>query len=223
MKAFKYILIPVLVLFSSCYIYKPFAETDLVETPVKGGRNSSKVLGGDDKISPTNSKATSMGGSKGDKKQKEEEEKFNKLREFEEKQKMQGNLQLGTGENPNANSSAPSFGLVKNDIASPNSNRNTNQNTEKFEGELTIKQKLQPTKYYKITVDHKEYKIQVDGWEGDTLKAHKLRNPEKAYKFHENQIIEESIKSRRFSKPFSDLFTVGAYAAGGAAVLLLVL
>jgi len=88
---------------------------------------------------------------------------------------------------------------------------------------LGIKDKLQPNKYYKITALDHQYKIQVDKWEGDTLVSHKIRNPEKVYKHHMNDIAEDAILERRFSKPFSDLFTIGAYASGALVVLLLVL
>ncbi len=87
----------------------------------------------------------------------------------------------------------------------------------------TLKSKIQPNKNYKIKVEEKQYKIQVDKWEGDTLFAHILRKPEKELKFHLNQIDEESVMERRFSKPYSDLLTIGSYVAGGAAVLLLFL
>ena len=53
--------------------------------------------------------------------------------------------------------------------------------------------------------------------------SHIIRKPQKEVKLHKDEINEELILERRFSKPFSDLFTVGAYAAGAAAVLLIVL
>lgn len=86
-----------------------------------------------------------------------------------------------------------------------------------------IKAKILAGNYYKITVEEREYKIQADQWEGDTLVSHILRKPKRVLKFHENQIDEELIKERIFSKPYSDVITVGSYAAGGAAILLLVL
>jgi len=86
-----------------------------------------------------------------------------------------------------------------------------------------LKSKIQPNKYYKISVQERQYKIQADQWEGDTLISHIIRKPKKVLKFHQNQIDEELLEERRFSKPYSDLITVGSYVAAGAAVLLLVL
>lgn len=86
-----------------------------------------------------------------------------------------------------------------------------------------LKAKIHPNKYYKITVADKQYKIQAEQWEGDTLVSHKMRKPEKVLKFHHNQIDQENLLERRFSKPYSDLITVGSYVAVGAAVLLLLL
>src|SRR5690606_35977931 len=107
----------------------------------------------------------------------------------------------------------------------PNANTSVTEASgfQSLEGLDSIKIKIQPTKYYKITVEEKQYKIQADQWEEDTLVSHILRKPEKVLRFHKDQIDEEALLERRFSKPFSDLFTVGAYVAGGAAVLLLVL
>lgn len=87
----------------------------------------------------------------------------------------------------------------------------------------SLKSKIQPNKYYKISVQERQYKIQADQWEGDTLVSHIIRKPKKVLKFHQNQIDEETLEERRFSKPYSDLITVGSYVAAGAAVLLLVL
>ena len=89
--------------------------------------------------------------------------------------------------------------------------------------ELGLKQKIKANKYYKISVAEKQYKIQADQWEGDTLVAHILRKPKKVLRFHENQIDEEELLERRFSKSYSDIFTVGSYVGVGAAVLLLLL
>lgn len=86
-----------------------------------------------------------------------------------------------------------------------------------------LKSKIQPNKYYKISVQERQYKIQADQWEGDTLVSHIIRKPKKVLKFHQNQIDDETLEERRFSKPYSDLITVGSYVAAGAAVLLLVL
>lgn len=86
-----------------------------------------------------------------------------------------------------------------------------------------LKSKIQPNKYYKISVQERQYKIQADQWEGDSLVSHIIRKPKKVLKFHQNQIDEETLEERRFSKPYSDLITVGSYVAAGAAVLLLVL
>lgn len=223
MKAFKYILIPVIFLLTSCYIYKPFSESDINVTTTKRGSNS--VLAGNDRAPSVRSAqqmttSASMNASLGT---SEEEEKLQKLNE-----KKQAELEVekatseAEGETTDRNK-VGTLSAVKNELSASKNNRSAQKNTTLIEGELTLKQKLQPTKYYKIHADGTQYKIQVDGWEGDTLKAHVLRKPHKELRFHENQIDEETVLSRRFSKPFSDLFTVGSYAVGGAVILLLVL
>jgi len=89
--------------------------------------------------------------------------------------------------------------------------------------ELSLKEKIKANKYYKISVAEKQYKIQADQWEGDTLVSHILRQPKKVLRFHENQIDEEELLERRFSKSYSDIFTVGSYVGVGAAILLFLL
>lgn len=89
--------------------------------------------------------------------------------------------------------------------------------------EMGLKQKIKANKYYKISVAEKQYKIQADQWEGDTLVSHILRQPKKVLRFHENQIDEEELLERRFSKSYSDIFTVGSYVGVGAAILLFLL
>lgn len=89
--------------------------------------------------------------------------------------------------------------------------------------ELSIQEKIQPNRYYKITAEGKRFKIMADAWEGDTLSAHIIRKPQKVLRFHKDQIDEESLEYRKFSKPYSDLFTVGSYVAAGLVALLIFL
>lgn len=238
MKKFNYILLPILFIFSSCYIYKPFSESDLVEnsSPRRGGKQSNVVLMGDDKtptrsISANNSSlkgnAPNAPGGKVNADQAEAELKLQKLAEIErgqqDQQKEAPNSTTADAGKTKKSQKFGDIGEVKMDENPSASKKNSKAPSENTGEALTLKQKLQPNKYYKINVENKTYKIQVDGWEGDSLKAHVIRRPNKTLKFHENQIDEESVLSRRFSKPFSDLFTVGAYAAAGAAVLFLIL
>lgn len=226
MKAINYIIITVLFLFSSCYIYRPFSESDINVATTKTGSNS--VLRGNDRVpsvraSQANS-SVSMNASSG-LKMSEEEEKNQKLNESKQAEldKEKEKAESEAGGKTEERSKMGNLGLVRNELSASKSSNAAQKNVTLIEGELTLKEKLQPTKYYKIHADGKQYKIQVDGWEGDTLKAHILRKPHKELRFHENQIDEETVLSRRFSKPFSDLFTVGSYAVGGAVILFLVL
>ncbi|GGG60861.1 hypothetical protein GCM10007332_23360 [Epilithonimonas arachidiradicis] len=106
---------------------------------------------------------------------------------------------------------ATAAGKVKSDPVSP-------KKTTKI---LSIKDKLEPAKIYKIKVADKRYKVQVDQWESDSLVVHPVHKPEKKMKFHKNQIEEDAILEKRFSQPISDILTVTAYA--GIAVLIAVL
>ncbi|RRQ45139.1 hypothetical protein [Chryseobacterium sp. SC28] len=87
---------------------------------------------------------------------------------------------------------------------------------------LSIEEKLQPNKFYKIDVAGQSYKIQVDQWASDTLVAHVIHKPKKILKFHKNQIDQSTIAERRFSKRTADIITVVAYIAIGVGVWALV-
>lgn len=92
---------------------------------------------------------------------------------------------------------------------------------QKTTRQLTIKEKLEPSRMYKINAGGKRYKIQVDQWESDSLVVNAVNKPEKKMKFHKNQIDESTILEKRFSQPISDILTVVAYA--GIAVLVIAL
>ncbi|WP_294298474.1 hypothetical protein [uncultured Chryseobacterium sp.] len=83
---------------------------------------------------------------------------------------------------------------------------------------VNIKQKLVPTKNFKIDVDGKSYKIIVDRWESDSLVAHPVHNPDRVLKFHKNQINAERIAERRFSQPIADIITIAVYAGAGVGI-----
>lgn len=85
-----------------------------------------------------------------------------------------------------------------------------------------IKDRLEANKFFKIEVEGRPYKIQVDKWESDTLVAHVIHKPKKILKFHKNQINQGTIAERRFSQPTADIITVVAYAAIGVGIWALV-
>lgn len=219
MKTNKYLLFPIIILFlTSCYIYKPYSEKEIIETEqnninpqgVKSIRQSDQVLnpalqktkGANNQTNsgpPENDSESLVGGRQ--KKPNTEQEKEQP-------------------EDQNKGRFASADGTVKNTTAEPLGSKKGNEKDPK---PVDIKTKLQPNKYYKIIAFDHQYKIQVDKWEGDTLISHKVRKPSKQYKFHKDDIQEGTILERRFSKPFSDLLTVGAYASGAAIVLLLIL
>ncbi|MCD9854271.1 hypothetical protein LUD75_06120 [Epilithonimonas sp. JDS] len=87
---------------------------------------------------------------------------------------------------------------------------------------MSIQEKLEANKYFKIEVGGKPYKIQVDKWESDTLVAHVIHKPKKILKFHKNQINQSTVAERRFSQPTADIITVVAYAAVGVGIWALV-
>jgi hypothetical protein len=219
MKTFKYCLLPVLILMTSCYIYKPYTakENEVI-------KNNS--------LNSTEQAAVSM--RPGFEKEKEKpnpkemsEEQLEQMkREEKEMEKANAEAKAGIPEieskkDPNSNVS-----LNKNSPTAPGKKGGGIHSEDKKPDvviEPGIKGKLQPNRYYKIEARGKQHKIQVDQWEGDTLVSHIIRRPEKELKFHKDEINEETILERRFSRPFSDLLTVGAYASVGAAVLLIVL
>lgn len=193
-----------LLLLSSCYVYKPYSEIELEEvTPTLRGpgsvRSSSLTdLGQAPTTRRASDEANSMRVTNMSKEQNEPQEKVN---------------------NPLTNHMTRSDGSSSpTDETEEVKNEKTAETVEK-----SLKEKIQPNKYFKISVAEKQYKIAVEKWEGDTLMAHVLRQPDKKLKFHENQIDEENLLERRFSKSYSDLLTIGSYVVGGAVVLLLVL
>lgn len=203
MKTNKYLLFPMILLLTSCYIYKPYTEKDVEETV---NNNNSQVV-------PKSIREESKGFN-----QRQDQTMSPAQIEMMEKKEKEIENQKNQ-EKMNSSSSKPGGESDK----SKRGSMNNIKNEESKPKEAGIKGKLQPNKYYKITALDHQYKIQVDKWEGDTLISHKIRKPSKQYKFHINDIQEDAILERRFSKPFSDLFTVGAYASGAAIVLLLIL
>ncbi|MCY0976785.1 hypothetical protein PGH12_06425 [Chryseobacterium wangxinyae] len=83
---------------------------------------------------------------------------------------------------------------------------------------FNVQEQITSNNRYKIDVDGKTYKIIADKWEGDSLVAHYVNNPNMNLKFHKNQINNEKISERRFSKPLSDIITVAAYAGIGIGI-----
>lgn len=222
---------PLVFILSSCYIYKPYSEKEEVaqgnanmKTSQKAGisvRNEQQASG--------NLSASASNKSMKDVELTEEDKQRIKMEEVNRNPSPNANTNMpgrATGA-MNERSSGTTSGMSLNRDPNPiNTGKASNRDVQPKEvipAGAGLKAKIQPNKYYKITVDQKEYKIQADQWEGDTLVSHILRKPNRVLRFHENQIDEELLKERRFSKAYSDLFTVGAYAAGGAAVLLLLL
>lgn len=216
MKYSKYFGLCLLVLLSSCYVYKPYSEVEVEEiTPGRRGPGSMRSSSLTDRgTAPT---AMTRDLPQANTEMAEDmERKGQALKDMEEKAKEEEKVKL-------SQTSDMSFSRSK-----EASEANEKSGQSKSEASLTpeeksLKEKIKPNKYYKITVADKQYKIEVNKWEGDTLMANVLRQPKKELKFHENQIDAENLLERRFSKSYSDLFTIGAYVVGGAAVLLLFL
>lgn len=211
MKTNKYLLFPIILLLTSCYIYKPYGEKSVEEM--------TKI---DNSTAPVGKSIRSEKSSEDAAKRTKEQQGIPQVSlEDTEAQKGKDQQQPKTDEKSNS-----SFSRADGTI-DDRSTRNANKGNVKAEDnkpkESGIKGKLQPNKYYKITALGHQYKIQIDKWEGDTLVSHKIRKPGKIYRHHMNDIQEDAILERRFSKPFSDLFTIGAYASGAAIVLLLIL
>ncbi len=222
MKKLRFLLLPLLIIISSCYIYKPYQAKDTEElasnsSPSKVGAVSLR----DEKGAvnkPPNSKQEIEKKQKADAAIIEEKGKM-------ERQENQKNTSPDAGKSDApGNSRTQSFSKnLDPELSEKNSKSEKTLSNAQSDETDSIKIKIQPNKYYKIAVEGKNYKIQADQWEGDTLVSHILRKPKKVLRFHKDQIDEEALQERRFSKAYSDLFTVGAYVAGGAAVLLLVL
>lgn len=223
MKYLKPLLLILTFVLSSCYIYRPYTgEEEIVENTNsrRGGlatpssfRSAQNTPSG---LSP--SATLSRDGGDPDKEKNSEEIK----RKEEESKKINEELQR-TGQLGTANKSQSSSNeLTKENEAAKQKELEASKQKE-LEAELTLKEMLKPNRNYKITVEEKKYKVQVDKWEGDTLISHIIRKPDKVLKFHENQIDNEEVLERRFSKPISDMITVGSYIAVGATALLLLL
>lgn len=228
MKKLNYFFLPLVFILSSCYIYKPYSVKEEIAQGDPNQKSASKAgISVRDTKQPTGNLSASSKNTPLDKGEITEEEK----------QRIKAE-EANRNQPPTANNNIPgrttseiegeSAGTPKMTLGRDPNPINTGKVSRDPEPKVALpagaglKQKIQPNKYYKITVEEKEYKIQADKWEGDTLVSHILRKPNRVLRFHENQIDEELLKERRFSKAYSDLFTVGAYAAAGAAVLLLI-
>lgn len=205
MKTNKYLLLPFIILMTSCYIYKPYKE-----------KTEEELAKQENSLTVAKSLRTDMSSGGEVSKAKREQVATMTPGEIEtlKKQKLEQNKK-----------SSPNNDAIKSEEDGEKITPETNSKDVKDKEPkiIGIKEKLQPNKYYKISALGNQYKIQVDKWEGDTLVSHKIRKPEKIYKLHMNDIDNETVLERVFSKPFSDLLTIGAYASGAAIVLLLVL
>lgn len=210
---------------TSCYVYKPYTGIEVDTNNKSSSMRSTKGISLSDREIPTSRHKGPEGPGKsvvtGDLKiedQTDNPDLAAKNREIEE-QKLK--------EMEAAEKRAEANGKI---VGKPGNDQNLvpskNQSHPKGESELkelSLKEKIKANKYYKISVAEKQYKIQADQWEGDTLVSHILRQPKKVLRFHENQIDEEELLERRFSKSYSDIFTVGSYVGVGAAILLFLL
>lgn len=216
MKYSKYFGLCLLVLLSSCYVYKPYSEVEVEEiTPGRRGPGSMRSSSLTDRgMAPT---AMTRDLPQANTEMAEDmERKGQALKDMEEKAKEEEKVKL-------SQTSGMSFSRSKEASEANEKSAQSKSEASLTAEEKSLKEKIKPNKYYKITVADKQYKIEVNKWEGDTLMANVLRQPKKELKFHENQIDAENLLERRFSKSYSDLFTIGAYVVGGAAVLLLFL
>ena len=222
MKALFLLLVFVL---TSCYVYKPYTGIEVDTNKNSGSMRSTKAVSLSDREQPTSRQKGPEGPGKsvvaGNVKNEDQTDipdLAEKNREIEEQKRMEMEAAEKRAEANGKIAGKPEEGL----------NRATPKNQSKPNGEselkeLSLKEKIKANKYYKISVAEKQYKIQADQWEGDTLVSHILRQPKKVLRFHENQIDEEELLERRFSKSYSDIFTVGSYVGVGAAILLFLL
>lgn len=203
-KTILYIL-PLLFIISSCYIYRPFSEDE------EGQQGSTVSM-----MPQPDAAVSGQTRSKADAAKRD--------RNIAATATTQDGQTLSDGEvAEKRKQETQSFGTaVQSGSRAEAEKRKRAAERTRTDGE-GLKAKIIAGNYYKITAEEREYKIQADQWEGDTLVSHILRKPKKVLKFHENQIDEELVKERVFSKPYSDVITVGSYAAGGAAILLLLL
>ncbi|MDD3773491.1 MAG: hypothetical protein RBT46_00715 [Weeksellaceae bacterium] len=198
-----------LFLFTNCYVYRSYTEVSESEASSQNNKRNSSAS----TLSGRN--AQDVGNEKKEMSPKERE--LNARKEKEERKRE---------ENPASRTSNPNLNLTsqEKEFSSQKDENHTTKNSNSANTEnLSLKEILKPNKFYKIQVEEKRYKIQVDKWEGDTLVSHIIRRPNKKLRFHENQIDEESVLARKFSKPMTDIITVGSYVTAGTAILLLFL
>ena len=231
---------------SSCYIYKPYTGVEIAPTNTRSGLKSSGVSSIRGNESRPRGNAPQQAGLSESLNRNEktapvdpmkDQEKQNEI-ETMKKKEMERNTNMEMSQNMDPRKRAEmeierqrgmddSSQLVEMPASAKSQSASTTSLSASSKGNEMpmgiLKTKIKPNKYYKIKVEENWYKIQADQWEGDTLVSHILRKPKKVLRFHENQIDEEALEERRFSKSYSDLFTIGAYVAGGAAVLLLLL
>lgn len=208
MNKLKYFVLPILFLVTSCYIYKPYVEKEEDESSTQNERSIRPISLRSELQKKETARLTADA--------KKKKEKVDSARG-----KIQSKSQKSVIESKN---SIPD--MTDGRVTEPKSEKEIeSMGVELIDSsvEIGIKDKIRPNQYYKITVEDSQYKIQADQWEGDTLVSHILRKPERVLKFHKDQINEEALLERRFSKPYSDLLTVGSYVTVGVAVLLLVL
>jgi len=220
MKKINFLILAILFVFSSCYIYKPyqFKEVENLSPAEKNGAVSfrSDMGGAKEKEAAEQRRKTEESVQKERTKMEQKSEQDLRTPDLTEKERQE----LEEKEMQNKERT-PSFTKTSNeDISVKNNNAQMPLITST---EDSLKIKIRPNLYYRILADGKKYKIQADQWEGDTLVSHILRKPKKVLRFHKNQIDEENLEERRFSKPLSDVITVGSYVTGGVVLLLLVL
>lgn len=219
MKTLKFLFLPALFIITSCYLYKPYTEKAIDAADEKNSRVSMRPGAVTTPREMNLNSPNSLSGGKSG--MNKDSDKGLSKEDLEKIEKDRQNSMQNKGQ-----SGQPSLqGGAATRSAGPGNKAGGNTTTENSApvGVKGLKGKIEPNKFYKITVEGNQYKIQADKWEGDTLVSHIIRKPNKVLKFHENQIDEDALMERRFSKVYSDLFTVGAYVVGGAAVLLLLL
>lgn len=245
MKYLKYLFLSFVFILSSCYIYKPYTGEDFDEpvsrrsaTPGKpssfrdgaGGktdRHGLPMLSKDEgdlssqkakQQEEDKRKRQEEGDSGQNEEMKKKEDERRKVEDEKRKLEAIANMDIGDEEKKKMlESQSLNQGPTDAEI------EEAKKKADSEEEDVDIKEKLKPKRHYKLTVEEKKYKVQVVKWEADTLISHVIRKPEKELKFHKDQIDNEEVLERRFSKPFSDLITVGSYVTVGAAILLLLL
>lgn len=218
MKNLKLLLLTLILILSSCYVYRPYSgEEEVVEntTSRRGGLASPSSIRG----AQRSTSEVSIGTLRRDTVDPDKENAIEESKKMEENKRIDEELkssgQVGT---------IQTASKKQEELETKEAEKEKARKME-IEGsdELNLKEMLKPNRHYKLIVEEKQYKVQVDKWEGDTLISHIIRKPDKVLKFHENQIDPEEVLERRFSKPISDMITVGSYIAVGATALLLLL